>query len=130
MAKFDHVTDSVQIIGGGASSGNFYRLDAWGIDGALLGTCVAYPEGYGYSYSTTGCSQRQLGNTTTESSYTKDQWILSFQTDFSKIAFVTAGGYGGGQYVRSLAFSVPEPTVLSILCTGFLIMALARRRAN
>jgi len=125
MAKFDHVTDYVQVIGGGATNANFYRLDAWGADGALLGTCVAFPGDYA---GTPGCSQRQLGTTTTESAYTKDQWILGFQTDFSKIAFVTAGGYGGGQYVRSLAFSVPEPSALGILGAGLLVMMFAGRR--
>jgi hypothetical protein len=123
--NFDNATDYVEVIGGGAANSNFFRLDIWNLAGDLIGTCSS-----GASNSA-GCTATQLGSSPVDSAWSKDQWSLSFQSALSDIAFITTGGWAGGQYVRSVAYNsaaVPEPTPALLISAGLLSLLISKRK--
>jgi hypothetical protein len=128
LVNFDEATNYVEVIGGGANNGNFFRLDIWNLAGELLGTCSSAA-----ANNTAGCTSTVLGNSPNDPE-TRDQWSLSFQTDLLDIAYITTGGWSGGQYVRSVGFEsgapveVPEPASLGLMALGLSTIVMGRRK--
>jgi len=125
-ADFSSPTNFAQVIGAGKGSGNFFLVDFWGTDGKLLGRCGN--DGTTLSASP-GISCVETGLT---DNHANDPWNMSLTSANDDIAFVTAAGWAGGQYVDSLAFNkptgVPEPASVALFGAGLFAMHLVRRR--
>jgi hypothetical protein len=114
-ADFDQPTNHIELIGGGASNGNFFRFDVWGTDGTHLARC------------TTGDLVPVCGATSSGPAgddELKWSWSFDYNSGEANIGYITAGGWAGGQYVQSFAFDheVPEPATFAMFTFGLLAM--------
>jgi len=117
LVNFDSATDYVDVVGGYANNSNYFRLDIWNLAGELMGTCS------NASSNSSGCNVAQ----------TSDFWTLSFTSALADIAYITTGGWGGGQYVSAISFNsaaVPEPAAPAILAIGLTALLLGRRKSR
>ena len=116
---FSAPTSSVQILGGGARNGNFFLMDLWDSSGQRIGRCSS-------SFLDPNCAPIALGSG--EADPSKSTWSFTFNSSAPNIAFITTGGWGGGQYVHSVSFEVPEPSTLALFGLGFVALLLCRGR--
>lgn len=120
---FNEQTDFVQLTAGGRPSGDYAQLNIFDINGNRLATCGSIPGNTGWS---DGCSATPLGRPDPYSN--TDPWVFTFQSSEANIGYITAGGWGGSQYVQSLAFNVPEPSSWALFAFGLGALAFQRRR--
>ena len=118
LVNFDSATDHVEVAGGNSNSGNYFRLDIWNLAGELMGTCS------NASLNSSGCTAEETVSET---------WVLSFTSALADIAYITTGGWGGGEYVSAISFNsaaVPEPAAPAILAIGLTALMLGRRKSR
>jgi hypothetical protein len=119
-------TDFAEVTVGGARNADFPRVDFWDTAGGYLGTCVSPLGGL---VSSPGCTITLAGDGSTSSPDFAEPWFISLTSSTANIGFLTAGGWGGGQFVSGLTFnSVPEPGTLGLLALGALGLVLTQRR--
>jgi len=127
-ADFENRTNFAQLIVGGAHNADYPRVDFWDLTGTLIGTCSSADSG---SIQSPGCSVANLGDLSSPLPGFREPWLISLASSTNNIAFVTAGGWAGGQYVSQLTFNrVPEPETLGLMIAGAIGIALRRRRPH
>jgi len=127
MARFDDGTDYFQLVGGGNRTSDFYMADLWDTEGEYIGRCVGglvtEP-----NQNSTPCEYELLGDAPYSGGYTNGQWLFTYSDPDRKVGMITSGGFAGNQYVRSLAFSVPEPSTWAITILPLTLLAGIHRR--
>lgn len=111
-------TSSIQVIGGGARNGNFFMFDVWDASGRRIARCSS-------ALLDPQCGATALN--TVEPDPSKSIWSFTFNSSSPSISFITAGGWGGGQYVHSVGFEVPEPSTFTLFALGLLVVLTGAR---
>lgn len=125
-ADFTGGTSFASVEIGAAHNAEFSRVDFYRADGSLIATCANNDQP---DTSGPGCGITNLGaDEGFPGSQYKEPWSISYTSTTNDIAFLTAGGWRGGQFVTQLNY-VPEPGSLALLAVGFVgLFYMSRRR--
>lgn len=124
LIAFDQPTSLVQFIGGGAYSGDAIDINFWDASGQRLGSC-----GTSIAYMAANlCSPSPLSNRPLD--HHGAEYAFTFAIEDANIAYITAGGRGGSQFLHSFSYTtqVPEPGSASLLLLGLGAICAARRK--
>lgn len=125
LVDFDNDTNYFKVVASDSNSQTDFFIDMWDASKNWLGRCTNYGEG-----TDGGCTSKILSAPQGETANQGDLplWELSFSGDTSSISFISLGGSDGYGFVRSVAYSVPEPAPMALLALGMGGLLLGRRK--
>lgn len=130
-ADFASGTNYAQLLVRGCC-GDLPRVDFWGLDGALIGTCSTPAAS---AVNGEGCSVVNVGNPSNTFPDYQEPFLMSWTSSTANIGFVTFGGWMGGGEVHQISYNdlytaVPEPGPLALFAVGVFGLGVMRSRGT